>query len=392
MTKEAYTTSAYGKRDVLWREKKPLLQAIDFELTERCNNNCIHCCINEPQNSGEVMRRELSSQEWKHLLDQAANLGALTVRFTGGEPLLREDFADLYMYARRLGMRVMLFTNARLISVELADLFSRIPPLEAIEVTVYGMKEESYESVSRSPGSYLEYKRGIELLLEKKIPFIVKGVLFPQTISEMDEFFAWAKTIPAMRDLPSLAMFLELRHRRDSEHKNRRIAQLRIEPEKAMEILALKPDLYRRETSRFCMKFLDEPSKKIFTCNAGNKICVDAYGKIQFCLGLRHPQTTVDSRCCSLEEVLKVKVPQLRELVSGNPSFIEKCGRCFIRSLCEQCPVKSWTEHGDLDTPVEYNCRIAHEQAVYIGLLVRGEKAWKVRDWKKRLSSLQDHL
>ena len=35
------------------------------------------------------------------------------MRFTGGEPLLRPDFEELYLHARRLGMKVLLFTNAR---------------------------------------------------------------------------------------------------------------------------------------------------------------------------------------------------------------------------------------------------------------------------------------
>ena len=106
-------------------------------------------------------QRELGTAEIKDILAEAAALGALSVRFTGGEPLLREDFVDLYLFARRLGLKVLLFTNARLITPELADLFARIPPLEKIEVTVYGMKPQSYEAVSRVPGSYEEFRRGV---------------------------------------------------------------------------------------------------------------------------------------------------------------------------------------------------------------------------------------
>ena len=44
---------------------------------------------------------------------------------TGGEPLLRPDFAEIYLYARRLGLKVVLFTNARPITPELADLLAQ---------------------------------------------------------------------------------------------------------------------------------------------------------------------------------------------------------------------------------------------------------------------------
>ena len=44
-----------------------------------------------------------------------------------------------------------------------------------------------------------------------------------------------------------------------------------------------------------------------------------------------------------------------------------------------------WMEHGDLDTPVEYVCKVAHVQAEYLGLIKKGEKAWEVEDWKERI-------
>ncbi len=52
---------------------------------------------------------------------------------------------------------------------------------------------------------------------------------------------------------------------------------------------------------------------------------------------------------------------------------------------CEQCPVKSWLEHGTLDTPIEYFCEIAHTQARYLRLLEDGEMPWEVRNWRERI-------
>src|SRR5208337_1889172 len=119
-----------------------------------CNNNCIHCCINLPVNDGRARAREMGTDQVKDILTQAADLGCLTARFTGGEPLLRPDFEELYLFARRLGVKVIIFTNGRLITPVLADLLARIPPLVTMEVTVYGMREESYEAVTRVSGSF----------------------------------------------------------------------------------------------------------------------------------------------------------------------------------------------------------------------------------------------
>jgi len=60
----------------------------------------------------------------------------------------------------------------------------------------------------------------------------------------------------------------------------------------------------------------------------------------------------------------------------------------FLKGLCEQCPGKSWEEHGTLDTPVEYLCQVAHAQARFLGLLVEGEQAWQIEDWQARAQKL----
>src|SRR4030065_2931581 len=123
---------------------KPTLSELDIELTERCNNNCVHCCINLPADDPVAKKRELSTAAIKDILKEAATLGCLTVRFTGGEPLLRDDFEELYLYARKSGLKVLLFTNATLMTPSLAELFSVIPPLEKTEVTVSCMNTVSY--------------------------------------------------------------------------------------------------------------------------------------------------------------------------------------------------------------------------------------------------------
>jgi hypothetical protein len=71
-----------------------------------------------------------------------------------------------------------------------------------------------------------------------------------------------------------------------------------------------------------------------------------------------------------------------------NPDYLARCARCFLKSLCEQCPAKSWTEHGTLDTPVEYLCRVAHVKAEDLGLLRAGECAWEIENWEGRIARI----
>jgi radical SAM protein with 4Fe4S-binding SPASM domain len=368
----------------IFRGKQPHLSHLDIELTERCNNACIHCYINLPEKDSLAKAKELTADAWKDILRQAADLGALSVRLTGGEPLLREDFAEIYLYARRLGMKVFLFTNGRLITPELADLFVKIPPLKPIEISVYGMHAKSYDAVARAPGAFDQFRRGMDLLTERQIPFVVKFVVLPPNRHELAAFDTWSASLPGMKEPPHLYSF-DLRTRRDSQIKNRIIRQCRFSPDEVVAFLAQHEAAYRKSMAQFAEKFLYVQGDLLFDCGAGVSGCVDAYGKYQMCMLLRHPDTVYDLTKGTIVEALTQVFPRLKELRATNPDYLKRCARCFIKGFCEQCPAKSWSEHGTLDTPVEYLCQVAHAQARFLGLLKDGESSWEVRDWQARI-------
>ena len=261
-----------------------------------------------------------------------------------------------------------------------------MPPKEKIEITVYGMKKESYDAAVRVNGAFEEAWRGINLLLEKNIPFIVKGALLPSNKKEMEEFELFASTIPWMDKSPRYSMFFDLRCRRDSEKRNAQIKSIRITAEEGLRVLTRNKEKYLKDMKQFCSKFTRPPGDKLFSCGAGKGGgCVDAYGKLQLCMMLRHPDTVFDMRKQPLKEIITGCFPKIQELKAQNPVYLERCANCFLKGLCEQCPAKSWMEHGTLDTPVEYLCDIAHAQAEYLGLLKKKEKAWTVENWKERI-------
>ena len=365
------------------------LEQLDIELTERCNNDCIHCCINLPANDAEAQRRELTTQQIRDIFGQAAELGCLQVRITGGEPLLRDDFAELYLVARRLGLRVQLYTNACLVTPAIADLFARIPPLAPVEVTVYGMCRESYEAVTRAPGSFRRFREGASLLEERGVPFWVKTALLPQNRADMDGFEAWAKTLPSMTRPPLYSLFFDLRERRDDEKKNRLIQSLRLSPKEGVSFL-MKNDKSREELSRFAAKFFRPFSDRLFDCGVceGGNLCVDAYGRAQPCMGVRTPALTIDLLGGAGKTTLRdaqERFAPLRDMLAANPDYLRRCARCFLRGLCEQCPAKSWAEHGTLDTPVDYLCEVAHAMARAMGWLTGDEHGWEARNWHERV-------
>ena len=387
------------------------MAALDIELTERCNNDCIHCCINRPANDADARAREMTTARIKNILREAADLGCLQVRFTGGEPLLRPDFEDVYVFARRAGMKVSLFTNGCLITARIADMLARIPPLEPIEITVYGMHCESYEEVTRRPGSFAQFRRGVDLLLQHNVPFVLKSVILPPNEHETAELEAWARTIPWMKKPPLCSMFFDLRNRRDDTDKNKLIESLRVSPQDGLARMTRDATSFRRGMAEFESKFMGPHADRLFGCDLGECLCVDAYGRAQPCMGIRSPELTIELAPPSSPETEGLRrssastpsrepatvglanaltqFPRLRELRATNPEYLRRCARCVLKGLCEQCPAKSWAEHGNLDTPVEYLCEVAHAQARYLGWLGDKDRGWEVTDWRERVNSKQ---
>ncbi len=369
--------------------KKPRLLRLDLELTERCNNNCIHCYIRRPAGIDKLQKKEMPIEKIRDILTEAASLGCLNLRLTGGEPLLRPDFSEIYTFARKLGMQVELFTNATRIDRSLCGLFKRIPPLKPIEVSLYGMSKESYERVTRTPGSYNAAMQGIRLLAEHGVPFHIKGVLIPPDEAEMKKMEDWAARLPGNIPPPHFAVYFDLRARRDSSSLNQVIRRLRLSPEKALAVQSRDKEEWLRDRKEFCRHYLNPAGDDIFSCGAARGyLAVDPYGTAQPCLLLRHPETLFDLNSGTLKQALEKFTQTVHGRKAQNPAFKERCARCFLSPLCEQCPAKAWMEHGTLDTPVEYYCRAAHREAVKLGLLSPGEKAWEINNWRKRLENL----
>ncbi|MBQ4570249.1 MAG: radical SAM protein [Bacilli bacterium] len=100
-----------------------------------CNQKCLHCYAGHQE---YAIKEELSTDEWKHIIDECKNAYIPQLTFTGGEPTLRSDLVELVEYASWFVTRVN--TNGILLTKELcASLYEA--SLDSIQVTLYSHEE-----------------------------------------------------------------------------------------------------------------------------------------------------------------------------------------------------------------------------------------------------------
>ena len=155
-----------------------------LETTFRCNLACVHCYVNQPAGSRAERAKELELSRLKALVDELAAEGCLDLLLTGGEVLLRPDFPDLYLHAVRAGLRVTVFTNGTLVTDKIADLFAEFHPA-CVEISLYGMTRETYERVTRVPGSFDRCLQGIRKLHEARVPLKLKTMVLSWNAHEV---------------------------------------------------------------------------------------------------------------------------------------------------------------------------------------------------------------
>lgn len=329
-----------------------------LELTERCNLRCVHCYINRPAGDDCSRQRELSLTEWQSILNQVAEAGVLWLLVTGGEPLLRPDFAEFYRYAKRLGFHITLFTNGTLLTPDLADLFAKYPPWE-VEITLYGATAETYERITGVPGSYSRCRQAIELLLERHVALNLKTMALTLNVDE----------IQAMQQLAGLwgvnFRYDPVIHSRfDGDH---RPVSYRLTPE---QIVALEREdpLRLQQWQDLCAKsYVRSNQAYLFTCGAGlSTFHIDPYGRLYPCLMARW--LGYDLRTGSLAEAVCQFLPTVRNMLLTHD---RTCWECDLRVICETCPAWARQETGDAEKPEPFRCHLAQLRKQELELTVQ---------------------
>jgi MoaA/NifB/PqqE/SkfB family radical SAM enzyme len=332
-----------------------------WDVTERCNLSCAHCYINRPAGDAAAAAAELSAGSICSILDEIASEGCLWFTLTGGEPLLRPDWLEIYRHAKRLGLLVTLFTNGTLLTPAIADELADWRPYK-IEITLYGATAKTYERVTGVQGSYARCVRGIDLLLDRGLPLALKTMVLTLNQRELPAMMAFARERGA-----EFRWDAELTPRLDGGKQNQAV-MLPAEESAALDtshseraaewrLLIEKDREARQRLARGEIAYTQLNS--LYRCGAGlRSFHIDACGWLGLCAIARRP--AYDLRSGSFREGWHEFLAHARQ---AQRSGVNRCSGCESAVLCSQCAGWSQLEHGNGETPVDYLCEVAHLRA-----------------------------
>ena len=121
-----------------------------FELTPRCNFHCKMCYVHLSREEQERRGKELTAEQWLQIAREAKDAGMVFLLLTGGEPLLRPDFPEIYRQLKAMGFIITINSNGYLIRDDLRKLFIENPPVRS-NISLYGTSDSTYDKTCGVP-------------------------------------------------------------------------------------------------------------------------------------------------------------------------------------------------------------------------------------------------
>jgi PqqA peptide cyclase len=184
----------------------PRPYALLAEITYRCPLHCPYCSNPVAASLREAPRRpqgdgytngELTTDEWKRVIREAAALGVLQIGFSGGEPLSRRDLAELICAAREAN----LFTNLITSGIGLDD--DRVRMLRDAGLDSIQLSFQSDESsLADEIAGARAHKRKLEVAAKIRaagIPLSLNFVIHRRNIDRLEQMIDLAETLGAER-------------------------------------------------------------------------------------------------------------------------------------------------------------------------------------------------
>lgn len=320
---------------------RPLISSLQFELSSRCNERCIHCYIpNDKKNHGF----DMPTAKVKSILDEFAAMGGIHVTLSGGEAFLHKDIIEIARYCREKDLKISILSNLISLRDEQIEALKQVN-VSLIQVSLYSMDPEIHDFITTIPGSFERTKAAIEKLVAANIPVQISCPIMKANRYGYDKVLDYARSLKIKAQTDYIMM---ARSDLDTDNLANRLSL--EETEELLRDIILHDVQYRDETLEQLpitdeIKFDLERFSKQPVCGVGyDNCCITANGDVYPCAGWQdYVLGNVYKQ--SLQEIWEnsERVKELRKITQAS---FPQCLECDARDYCARCLVRNYNESG----------------------------------------------
>lgn len=252
------------------------------ELTHRCPLQCPYC--SNPLQL-DARTTELSTADWRRVIEQAAEMGVLQVHFSGGEPMARPDLPELVAHAVSLGLYTNLITSGILLNPKTLKALSDAG-LDHVQLSFQDATPEQADYIGGMAGAQAKKLEAARLIVEDGLPLTLNFVIHRQNAERVPAMLQMAETLGARRIEIAHTQYYGwgllnrdalLPSRTQLEETEQAVTQARARFGTRIAIDFVTPDYYA-DQPKPCMggwgqRFLNvSPSGKVLPCHAAESI------------------------------------------------------------------------------------------------------------------------
>jgi len=337
-----------------------------WNFTNACNLKCKHCYQRADKHSSD----ELSTTEAKSIIDQLDDLNVSSIAFSGGEPLMREDFFEVAEYAAKRGLYVSVATNGTMLTENNVERLKE-SKISYVEISLDSSKPSLHDSFRGVRGSFNRTVEGIKNTVKAGLFTGVATVLTRENLYEIHEIIELTKNIGVGRiivfnfiptgrgkEIVDIDLYPEQRENLlkylYKELSSGSIEALSTAPQYAR--VCIQQSLANGQSmtapTHFAAMDLPRKTKQLAEflggCGVGRLYCaIQPNGLVTPCVFM--PIVIGDLRKQSLREIWSTSTV-LRDL-SDREMLKGRCGRCLYKYICGGCRARAYAYHGDYLAP-----------------------------------------
>lgn len=326
-----------------------ITKTIHINLTNNCNLRCKHCYMS----AGLIEKQELDHNSLILFVEKITKIiGPTEVVISGGEPLVYRSFFEVVNDIKKLGHRIILFTNGLLIDSTNIDFLKE--HVDEVQISMEGISRNCYEWI-RGRGNYSCLKATLKLLKSRQIPTTLAITVLDDVLDDVQN-----NIIPFLEELDY--DLINVRINDDIEFSGNMLSfNAKIKLDEKTKKLSILNILDKLSDSGYDVINTQKRNIRFTNCGIGTSININFDGKVYPCSDFRHVFFDLNTDA----EIVIEKFNEINK--NSTVDAMTKCADCEIKYLCcGGCRIQNFVRNGSFIAPV---CDQDYKERKYYQLL-----------------------